>query len=328
MDIDNFLMTKLFEFYEQKNIVTGSSYLEYDSKFMRQNGTKMEEKEYFFKHRRDFMDDELLDALYYYIISGVNMPVSLDRIVSYLVNNYYIYQFNPNSPVIRFFQDNDFVSVKRLFIENESFGIDLLKSYLKNLGFSKKYDFQKRKALEYDSKTYDKFYNIYSIVSVKTLSDISREVVLNLFHHYLEIGTGKEDALDCVWEYFINDFDPLMELESYGIRNVSKVFYKRLMLGSIIGDVYEDVCNHPVIITETYDDRVARVLPVIISSTGFIGIPDDRNTRNKILDHFILLQGFGDKRKINRDVTYQEERIPILKKVNPLYKLDELTFLK
>ena len=50
--------------------------------------------------------------------------------------------------------------------------------------------------------------------------------------------------------------------------------------------------------------------------------------RNRILKHFIVLQDEMDKRKDNRKKTYQDNRIEILKKANPMYKLDELTFVK
>ena len=134
------------------------------------------------------------------------------------------------------------------------------------------------------------------------------------------------EGLNNVWEFFINDKDPLHELEQYGIHTINKVLYKRFILGSLLGDVYEDVCNNSIIKTKDINDRLASVLPVILATTGVFGIPKDLITRNKILEHFIILQDHVDKRKINRDVTYMEGRIRILKKVNPLYEVDELTF--
>ena len=113
-----------------------------------------------------------------------------------------------------------------------------------------------------------------------------------------------------------------------GVDQESKNVYKRYMLGLIYADVYEDACNSSLIDSENMLDRLADTVSVVGLSFGYIGIPKEENVRNRILKHFIVLQDEMDKRKDNRKKTYQDNRIEILKKANPMYKLDELTFVK
>ena len=183
MDIDYFLMTKLFDLYELMCISNGYSYLEYDTQFMNKEGIKITEKEYFFKHRAEIICPELLDALYYELISENTSPILLDRIISYLASNYHIYNYNKANCIARYFEKYSFSSIKELFITNEKLGIDLLKSYFKNLGNSKTYETNKEKVLNSKPEVYEKFYFIYSNNSSETLSTLTRNIILNLFDY-------------------------------------------------------------------------------------------------------------------------------------------------
>ena len=68
------------------------------------------------------------------------------------------------------------------------------------------------------------------------------------------------------------------------------------------------------------------MVPIVGIQTGIIGVHADANVRNRMLKHFILLQDEKKKMRENRDKTYKDGRVKQLKKVNPLYVLDELTF--
>lgn len=326
MDIDNHLITLLFDYYEQFCVINGESYEEFDSRFIDNEGNQISELDYFLKHRKELSDVQLIDAVYTYLIS--EQDDMLDRIISYLLSHYYVFNYqNGSNPVIKYLRANDYDAIKEFFYSNYDFGIDLLSCYYKNIGNSKGFNANMSNIKENkDEEALKKFERIYSIQSVKSLSTIAREVVINLFNYYINEGASLSDALDGVWAYFLSDIDPLQDLQKIGVTDENKFFYKRIMLGYIIGDVYEDVCNYSVIKIRDEEDRVAQIVPIIITDLGIPAIPGDRETRNRLLNHFIVLQRLDDKKEENRKATYKSDRINTLKKVNPLYKLDELTF--
>ena len=328
MDIDTFLITLLLDYYEEDCTLNGMSYEDFDKMFYDKDGEPIDDKTFFFRNRETLLDDQLIDAVYVYLISNDNKDFQFDRILGFLLSNYFIHNYNNgNNPVVKYFKSNNFDAIKQFFFENYDFGMDLIKSYYRNLGFTERYmeNLQQIKNNN-DTQRIDEYSKIYSIVNVKTVSVMARNVVTNLYDYYISLGATPTDALNGVWEYFINDLDPLNELEDqYGIEDRYRFFYKRLMLGFIIGDVYEDVCNTPVMKIRSEEDRLAQVVPVLLTSIGVVAIPGDEGTRNKMLNHFLVLQRVDDKKKENRDATYKDDRIKALMKINPLYKLDEFT---
>lgn len=96
------------------------------------------------------------------------------------------------------------------------------------------------------------------------------------------------------------------------------------MLGLIIGDLYEDATNTPLVKTENNAGKVAQTLPVMYAMIGRIGIPQDPEVRNRMLKYFILLQNEPNKMASNRERMHNENREDILKRVNPYFLLDEL----
>jgi hypothetical protein len=328
MDIDTFLITLLLDYYEEDCTLNGISYEDFDKMFYDKDGEPIDDKTFFFRNRETLLDDQLIDAVYVYLISNDNKDFQFDRILGFLLSNYFIHNYNNgNNPVVKYFKSNNFDAIKQFFFENYDFGMDLIKSYYRNLGFTERYmeNLQQIKNNN-DTQRIDEYSKIYSIVNVKTVSVMARNVVTNLYDYYISLGATPTDALNGVWEYFISDLDPLNELEDqYGIEDRYRFFYKRLMLGFIIGDVYEDVCNTPVMKIRSEEDRLAQVVPVLLTSIGVVAIPGDEGTRNKMLNHFLVLQRVDDKKKENRDATYKDDRIKALMKINPLYKLDEFT---
>lgn len=324
MDIDNHLITLLFDFFEEFCTINGESSEEFDKRFVDNEGHEIQELDYFFRHRDELITPHLMDAIYAYLIEDKS-PTS-DNIINHLLSHYYVYNYgNGSNPVIKYLRNTDLKGIKELLYTNPDFGMDLVTSYFRHFGNVKNYDTAMESIRQNkDEETLDKF-NINNIISVKTLSEISREVVTNLFDYYISIGTPLSDALDLVWEYFISDVDPLNDLEKIGITGKERFFYKRLILGTIIGDVYEDICNKPVIQERNEKDYEARIIPIILTDIGIPAIPGDKEIRHRVLNHFIVLQRLDDKKKDNRKATYAQDRIQALKKVNPLYKIDELT---
>lgn len=161
-------------------------------------------------------------------------------------------------------------------------------------------------------------------VKICLINQLLRDVICNLYNHYIETGYSDIEALNCTWSFFLKDFDPLDELKKVGIDKVSKEWYKHYMLSLIYADLYEDVTNTSIIQSENYDDRLAQVLPLIMVQMGVLSIPKEEGVRNRLLKHFILLQDDKEKMNSNRKKTYSDNRINVLKKINPMYFLDEI----
>ncbi len=214
-----------------------------------------------------------------------------------------------------------------LFKENYDFGVDLIKTYYLSLVNSKRCDDNRKIIYEnHDEDTLVSFEKNSIQYQVVFLNDLLRNVICNLYNHFISNGCDDITALNLTWSYFTDNFDPLGELDQMGVDQDSKSIYKIYMLGLIFGDVYEDACNKSIIDSENEMDRFADVVAVVGLTLGRIGIPQEENVRNRILKHFIFLQDEKDKKKENRKKTYEDGRIEVLKKVNPTYKLDELTF--
>ena len=98
-----------------------------------------------------------------------------------------------------------------------------------------------------------------------------------------------------------------------------------LALTIIYSDLYEDICNEAIIDNEDINNRKIKVFISMSVHLNTITIPSDEELRNDLLEYFILLHDEKEKRKVNRERTHIEKRIQILKKVNPIYFLDELT---
>ena len=328
--VEEFLFDILFDMYEAYLECQGMSQNEYDSMFFDENGYEIEEKEYLLEHRSDVLCDEVIDAVYTLIIEdGLPKEYNFDNFMNLLLSRYYLYRYNPDDVVIRYIKSTKLEDIIRLFKENYDFGMDLLRTYYLTL-IDKEICDSNRQTI-YDNNDNDTLVNFErnsSSLKIVFLNDLLRQVICNLYNHFISNGCDDITALNYTWAYFTDNFDPLGELDQMGVDQESKNVYKRYMLGLIYADVYEDACNSSLIDSENMLDRLADTVSVVGLSFGYIGIPKEENVRNRILKHFIVLQDEMDKRKDNRKKTYQDNRIEILKKANPMYKLDELTFVK
>ena len=217
--------------------------------------------------------------------------------------------------------------IARLFKDNYDFGMEMLRTYFRSLVETETYNNNRK--LIFDKNDQAKLVeleneNIY--VKIRTLNNMLRDVICNIYNHYIENGCDDIEALNNTWMFFIKDFDPVGELENLGMDFRTKQLYKRYLLGLIYGDLYEDVCNNSIIDSSNFEDRMADVIPILSVRTGMITIPAEEGIRNRLLKHFILLQNEKKKMSENRKKTYNDGRIKELKKVNPFYPLDELTF--
>jgi hypothetical protein len=329
MDIQRFLIENLVDTYcNYCECVIGISSNEFDQQFYNDEGEELSDLAFILKNHEDIFIDEVFDGLYGSIVDfGAVKEIDLNKVVAFLASRYYVYNYNNQANVISYLKQNKLDDIVNLFINNYHFGMDLVKSYFFSLIDSKRYDDNRKNIYENNDQegllTYEKE---CEVVKVTTIHNILREVVCNLYNYYISIGCSDIDALNYTWYYFISDIDPLNELEAFGVDERTKQSYKVYALRLICSDLYEDVCNESIIQSENYNDRLADLVPVVSVQAGVIGVHAEEGIRNRMLKHFILLQEERNKRKKNREKTFNDGRVKQLKKVNPFYQLDELTF--
>ena len=209
------------------------------------------------------------------------------------------------------------------FLQNEHFGKGLLENYVINFDSDMEYEDIQQELYENDDEDLINKWGEY-MYTISSLNQFFRNIVTDLYDKYISQGVSDIEALGLVWEYFIRDFDPVGALE--GVDYATKLKYKQYMLKLIYCDVYEDVCNKPIIESENEMDRMAQVYIVNNVSHGVVGIPGNPELRNRFLKHFIILQDEKRKRQANRKKTIKEGRGPVLQKINPGYVLDEVDF--
>ena len=330
MVTEQFLMDILFDMYEAYLECQGTLQNDFDALFWDENGYEISEDDYLKAHFDEVLCDEVVDAVYCQIVEdGLPEECNLDKFMNLLLSKYYVYRYNANDSVIRYIKSTKLEDIIRLFKENYDFGIDLIRTYYLSLVDNHRCELNRK--VIYDNNDEDKLVEFeknsenYKLVF---LNDLLRDVICNLYNHFISNGCDDVTALSNTWAYFTDNFDPLGELDQMGVDQDTKDVYKIYMLGLILADVYEDACNDSIIDSENPIDRFADTVAIVGLTLGKIGIPKEENVRNRLLKHFILLQDERDKKYKNRKKTYEDGRIEILKKVNPTYKLDELTFSK
>lgn len=329
MVIEKFLFDILFDMYENYLECQGVMQDDFDALFLDENGYEISDDEYLNEHFEEVLCDEVIDPIYCYIIeNGLPHEYDIDIFMNVLLSKFYVYKYETNNSVIRYLKSTKLEEITTLFKENYEFGMDLIKTYYLSL-IDKERCEEKRKEIydNNDEGTLINFEKNSEVQSFIFLNDLLRNVICNLYNYYISNGCDDVTALNYTWNYFTDNFDPLGELDQMGIDHNSKNIYKIYMIGLIFADVYEDAYNNSIIDSENYIDRFADVTAIVGLTFGMIGIPQEENVRNRILKHFILLQDEIEKKHQNRKKTYEDDRIEILKKVNPAYKLDELTFM-
>lgn len=328
MDISEYLINILFDLYESFLTTQGLSSEEIDALYINEDDECMGDMEYLKKNEDEVICNEVIDAVYCQITED-GLPRNVDRyqFINTLLTHYYIYIYDTNKQMINYLNDKSAKELNEFFLSNYHFGMDLLKAYYKSLINSEKYLANRKKINEEHMENFLAKYERNSLIKVTTLNEILRNFIYDLYDFYIEKGFSENEALDFVWNFFINNFDPLGQLEKKGIDSVSKILYKRYILGFIYGDIYEDIYNNPIINYQGKDNSIIKHIDEAFPNDNAIGILYNEDLRNKVLKHFILLRNEINKMKQNRQKTYNDGRIITLKKVNPAYKLDELTFI-
>lgn len=329
MDIQKFLIENLVDTYSNYcECVDGMSSLEFDAQFVDENGKTISDLDFIQERYEEIFIDEVFDALYASIVDfGEVEEIDLEKIVSFLASKYYVFNYKSTPSVISYLKLCNLEDVINLFKTNCDFGMDMIKSYFYSLIDTKRYE-DNRKMI-YENNDQEKLLDYEKrcvVVNVSTINSILRETICNIYDYYVNLNYDDVEALRYTWMFFIQGFDPTGKIEELSDDEVTKRFYRVYALRLIYSDLYEDVCNKSIIKSENADDRMADLVPLMGIRMRIIGIHANESIRNRMLKHFILLQDEKKKMKENREKTYKEDRVKQLKKVNPFYALDELTF--
>ncbi len=329
MKIESFLNEILVDFYCNLCSLNGMSEEEIENLCMNADGLEASDKEVITFYADDINDEMIQDEVYWYIKDNCDeFDIPLANIVGFLTSKYFIYNYdNKNKKLVDYLKTHTIDDIIEMFQEDDEFGRETIEAYIHCITNETLY-MEKRKKIfaNNDQSTLLKLETLGIEENVITLNELLRNVICNLYNFYISNAYPDIDALNYTWKFFTDNFDPLGELDKLGFDQRTKSAYKQYMLCLMYSDLYEDACNESIIQSENYDDRLANVIPLVMTQLGMITIPKEEGIRNRILKHFILLQDEIEKKCSNRRNTYKENRIGVLKKVNPTFILDELTF--
>lgn len=332
MDIDNLINETLIDFFCNLCEIEGLSQEEIDEKFRGVDGLEASDIEILTTYVDEINDEFIQDEAYWFLKEACEeRDISLERLVSYLTSKYFIFNYGDKTKkeMIDYIKKTPIDTLVKRFEDDDEFGRNTIDAYIHYATEEEKFNAARKAVFDNnDQSTLVQLESLAYGVDVITLNELLRNVICNLYNYYISNGYGDIDALNYTWQFFLKNFDPLGELDKMGFDQNTKASYKQYMLCLIYADLYEDACNVPIIQSENYDDRLASVLPLVMTQLGMINIPKEEGIRNRILKSFILLQDDKEKMCSNRRKTYADNRINVLKKVNPTYILDEMTFSK
>lgn len=326
--IETYLNEIIVDFFCNKCEFEGLSEEEQAEKLMGVDGLEAEDKEVV-ANNIDTIDDEFIQDETYAFIKETHHEVGITapNLVKYLAKKMYIYHYDDeNKAIIHFLKNASLEEILTLFEENDDFGRAMISAFINCETYEQDYKAIADRIKEDEPTIFEKFKLDPPKYNVTTINGILRNVVCNLYNHYIAKGCDDITALNNVWAYFDTNFDPLGELDKMGYDYNTKEQLKKFIICLIYADIYEDVANTSIINSTNYEDRLAASIPFITSHIGLISIPKEEGVRNRILKYFILLQEEKEKKQANRLQTHKDKRTHILKKVNPSYILDELTF--
>lgn len=330
MEVELFITETFVECFCTFCECNGMSEDEISDKFFNEQGDLMHDDRSLIKENATLFDDVLIFEEVYNFISALysERNVDIKKLVSFLASKFYLYNYYlEKDSLIKYIERASLDEIVELFLNNEDFGTEMVKAYFYVLVNEDKY--MAVRELIYKNNKQDTLFRLEALtMNFKTINEILRSMVCNLYNNYISNGCSSIEALNMTWEFFLRDFDPLEELEAMGVDKKSKAYLRKYLLSLIYADLYEDVANDSIIQSANYEDRLADVIPMLAVTMGIINIPREEGVRNRLLQHFILLQDEKEKMMANRKRTYDDKRINILKKVNPTYILDELTFSK
>lgn len=332
--IEDFLDETIVDFYCQMRKVEGLSDEEIDNLFLDFEGNELNDKDFINEHIDD-INEVVIDEVYVWAKeNSKESDISLKALVSFLASRLLLFSYNHNhSNMICYLLNTNIDKIVNFFKEDDRFGRFMIKGYLDVMLNSDEYE-EVKERLSNDKEMYEKllsFEKEENRIIIRNINEILRGVICNLYDHYISYGCNTVTALDNIWAYFIRDFDPLGELNKMGASQNEKEIYKKWMLNLIFADLFEDINNKTKsnIKSNSLDSLNLCIEVLVLSAISYnaVCVPKDIEVRNNILYKFLILCDEKERFLNNRKNSYKKGTIELLKKVNPTYKLDELTFL-
>lgn len=318
----NLLIDEYFLFLESTEII--------DQDF-ENDSTNFDALLIFYRHFDKLTQPEIIDSLYTTLGSlGVNdeLEYSLEDIIFLMCYRFQVYHYQENDQVKESLEKCNDLEALELFLDNDVWAQKIIYDFLDSLANSVKWN--KKMALSLENHNLDNIKKWQFKMSKATglSNDELRNNIGDLFNYFVyngltNNGLTKEQAIEHVWYFFQKDFDPLNLLDGYDCRN--RLLLKYRMLCIMLADVYEFGCNKDNFKILT-DEEKQMVIAVILSIQSNVLFIFNGNMKNILLEKFLFLNDFPSQRVSNRIQTYNDNRIFMLKKVNPSYEYDELTF--
>lgn len=273
-------------------------------------------------------EEQVLDTFYANLISFESeLAYPLKRIISFLVGRYVMFCYNDDDKVLQmaFFSLASADEVLEKFKENYYFAIDLISTAFKSfLNEKKVYENIAYALANNESYSINKWLADENDEIEASLNEELRNSICNMVDKLVQDGVKYQDALDYVWQFFTRNFDPTGIISKYGDEKKPE-FIKQEILNIMYSDVFEDACNRHDLDKLDYEERFMMMTVILSVYSGAINVPSEQ-IRKDFLARFIDLRYDYEKRKKNRCASYENGNINLVKKVNPSYQYDELTF--
>ena len=342
MSLKYLMISLLISEYETIYYLKNPNENDFDETFFDDDGNFIDDLDYFYKNFKTLNNtNNLYESVYNSLVNtksdefdifnetfGKNNDAffqnerSVKFVIATFIYNFLTYCYcSDDKKCLIFLSKMDYADIKELFFNNFAFGTYLIRTYYNSLFEHElcedNYALMKKNGDDFIIAKWEKI--ICSKPAIITLNNLLRNTVCQLFEYYIQSYTINE-SLKFVWLYLTNEFDSLTILQNLGFSTKEIKFLKIYLLKLIIADLYEDVCNEPIIYDKDQKDMLIKKLPITYSDLihGFCNCKE----RNAMLYHFILLNQDKAKMFRNREKTKKDGRINILKKANPLYFMD------
>lgn len=331
--IEEFLDETIVDFYCQMRKVEGLSDEDIDNLFLDFEGNELNDKDFINEHIDD-INEVVIDEVYVWAKeNSKESDISLKALVSFLASKFLLFSYNHNnSEMLWYLQNANIDHIVNFFKEDDRFGRHMIKGYLDVMLNSDEYE-EVKKRLSNDKEMYEKllsFENEERRIIIRNINEILRGVICNLYDHYISYGCNISVALDNIWAYFTDNFDPLGELNKMGASQNEKEIYKKMILNLIFADLFEDINNKNTKAIKDSElnssDWIVEAFVLAAVSYNAVSIPKNEEIRKAIMHKFLMLMSDTEQFERNRKNSYKKGNIELLKKVNPTYKFDELTF--
>ena len=210
MNIQKFLIENLVDTYNSYcECVEGISSLDFDAQFMDDDGNTISDLEFIYENYKKIFITEVFDSLYSTIVDFGNVKeIDLDKVVAFLASKYFIYNYKSAPNVVTYLKISSNQDIVELFKNNCDFGIDMIKAFFYSLIDSKRYDDNRKLIYENnDQERLLQYEKEFELVNITTINSVLRELICNIYNHYINLGYDDIEALSYTWLFFIQGFN-------------------------------------------------------------------------------------------------------------------------